>query len=53
MQSLDAVIDFEQALRDPRHPTRFRGAEQSGDNLHPNDAGYRAMSESVDLELFK
>jgi len=51
--AFDAVIDFEQALRDPRHPTRFRGAGQSGDNLHPNDAGYRAMSESVDLKLFK
>jgi lysophospholipase L1-like esterase len=51
--AFDAVIDFEQALRDPQHPTRFRGAKQSGDNLHPNDAGYRAMSEAVDLELLK
>ncbi len=51
--AFDAVIDFERALRDPQHPTRFRGAEQSGDNLHPNDAGYRAMSDTVDLKLFK
>jgi lysophospholipase L1-like esterase len=51
--AFDGVIDFEQAVRDPRHPTRYRGADQSGDNLHPNDAGYRAMSEAVDLEALK
>jgi lysophospholipase L1-like esterase len=51
--AFDAVIDFERAVRDPRHPTRYLGADQSGDNLHPNDAGYRAMSEVVDLKLFK
>ena len=51
--AFDGVIDFEQAVRDPQHPTRYRGADQSGDNLHPNDAGYHAMSEAVDLKDFK
>lgn len=51
--AFDGVIDFERAVRDPEHPTRYRGAEQSGDNLHPNDAGYRAMSEAVDLKALK
>jgi len=51
--AFDGVIDFEQAVRDPQHPTQYRGADQSGDNLHPNDAGYRAMSEAVDLKAFK
>jgi lysophospholipase L1-like esterase len=51
--AFDGVIDFEQAVRDPEHPTRYRGADQSGDNLHPNDAGYRAMSEAVDLKALK
>jgi lysophospholipase L1-like esterase len=51
--AFDGVIDFEQAVRDPQHPTRYRGADQSGDNLHPNDAGYRAMSEAVDLKALK
>ena len=51
--AFDAVIDFEQAVRDPQHPTRYRGADQCGDNLHPNDAGYHAMSEAVDLKAFK
>ena len=50
--AFDGVIDFERAVRDPKHPTRFLGADQSGDSLHPNDAGYHAMSEAVDPKLF-
>jgi len=48
----DAVIDFDSAIRDPDHPTRFLPAYNSGDNLHPNDAGYKAMAEAIDLSLF-
>jgi lysophospholipase L1-like esterase len=51
--AFDGVFDFDQAVRDARHPTRYRGADQSGDNLHPNDEGYRAMSEAVDLKDLK
>jgi lysophospholipase L1-like esterase len=51
--AFDGVIDFDQAVRDPRHPSRYLGADQSGDSLHPNDAGYRAMTEAVDLRLLK
>jgi lysophospholipase L1-like esterase len=51
--AFDAVVDFDRAVRDPRQPARYRGADQSGDNLHPNDEGYRAMSEAVDLKVFK
>lgn len=50
--AFDGVIDFDQAVRDPQHPTRYLGADQSGDSLHPNDAGYRAMSEAVDPKWF-
>jgi lysophospholipase L1-like esterase len=32
--------------------TRMRAAFDSGDHLHPNDAGYRAMGSSIDLRLF-
>lgn len=49
----DGVIDFDKATRDPSHPGRFLPAFDSGDHLHPNDAGYQAMAESVDLSLLK
>lgn len=44
-----AVIDLDAALRDPRHPERLRPAYDSGDGLHPSDAGYAAMAAAVDL----
>jgi lysophospholipase L1-like esterase len=50
--SFDAVIDFDAAVRDPDHPTRIRADYDVGDHLHPNDAGYRAMGDAVDLKLF-
>ena len=46
------VIDFDAAVRDPDHPTRIRADYDVGDHLHPNDAGYRAMGDAVDLKLF-
>jgi lysophospholipase L1-like esterase len=48
----DAVIDFDAVVRDPAHPTRILPAFDSGDHLHPNDAGYQAMAASIDLRLF-
>lgn len=44
----DAVVDFDLALRDPSRPTRLLPAYDSGDHLHPSDAGYRAMALTVD-----
>jgi len=49
----DGVIDFDVAIRDPAAPTRLLPAFDSGDHLHPSDAGYRAMAESIDLRLFE
>ena len=51
--AFDAVIDFDLATRDPANPNKFLPAYQSGDWLHPNDAGYKVMGETVDLALFK
>ena len=51
--AFDGVIDFEAATRDPSQPGRFLPAYDSGDHLHPSDAGYRAMGESIDLTLFR
>ncbi|UNK49202.1 SGNH/GDSL hydrolase family protein [Lysobacter sp. S4-A87] len=45
----DAVLDFDKVTRDPSHPARFLAAYDSGDHLHPGDAGYQAMAESIDL----
>ena len=50
--AFDAVIDFDAAIRDPDNPRRMLPAFDSGDNLHPNDAGYQAMADAVDLSLF-
>jgi lysophospholipase L1-like esterase len=49
----DAVIDFDQAVRDPSHPTRILPAFDCGDHLHPNDTGYKAMADAVKLRLFR
>ncbi len=45
----DAVVDFDAVLRDPEHPARLLPAYDSGDNLHPNDAGYQAMAQALDM----
>jgi lysophospholipase L1-like esterase len=50
--AFDAVIDFDAVLRDSSDPTRLRPEFDSGDHLHPNDAGYKAMADAIDLMLF-
>jgi lysophospholipase L1-like esterase len=49
---LDGVIDFDKVTTDPTHPGMFLSVDDSGDHLHPGDAGYKAMGESIDLKLF-
>ena len=48
----DGVIDFDRITRDPNAPTKMLPAYDSGDHLHPGDAGYKAMGDAVDLALF-
>ena len=50
---LDGVIDFEKATRDAANPPAFVASADSGDHLHPKDAGYKAMADSIDLKLFE
>lgn len=47
----DAVIDFDSAVRDPEHPLRLAAANDSGDKLHPSDAGYAAMAQAISLDV--
>ena len=51
--AFDAVVDFEAATRDPNNPKRFKPEFDPGDHLHPNDAGYKAMADVVDLSVFR
>src|SRR5260370_36304073 len=49
----DAVIDFDKVVRDPNNPSKLLPAFDSGDHLHPSDAGYKAMADFINLKLFK
>ena len=50
--AFDAVIDFDGVTRNPDAPKQMRADYDSGDHLHPNDAGYKAMADSIDLSIF-
>jgi lysophospholipase L1-like esterase len=52
-QMYDGVIDFDAVVRDPAAPTKIAERYDSGDHLHPNDAGYLAMGQAINLDLFK
>lgn len=49
----DGTIDFDKATGDPANPLMFAPQYDSGDHLHPKDAGYAAMADAVDLGLFR
>ena len=48
--AFDGVVDFDRALRDGAHPERLRAEFDSGDHIHPSDAGYAAMARAVPLD---
>ena len=48
----DAVIDMDLAVRDPAAPDALLTAYDSGDHLHPNDAGLQAIANAVNLQIF-
>ena len=48
----DAVLDFDQVVRDPANPLHLRSAYDTGDKLHLNQVGLRALGESIDLDMF-
>jgi len=52
-KAFDGFIDFDKAVRDPAAPNKIQAAFDSGDQLHPGDAGYKAMGDAIDLGLFR
>ncbi|MBB4095296.1 SGNH/GDSL hydrolase family protein [Brucella pecoris] len=46
----DGVVDFDAVLRDPANPARMKAELDSGDHLHPGDAGYKAMAAAIDID---
>lgn len=52
-RELDGFIDFDKATQDPSNPAVFSTTADSGDHLHPKDAGYKSMADSIDLKLFR
>jgi lysophospholipase L1-like esterase len=51
-KGFDGFVDFDKAVRDPANPNKILPAFDSGDQLHPGDAGYKAMGEAISLSLF-
>ena len=51
--TFDGFIDFDAVIRDPQDPNRQRAEFDSGDGVHPNARGYRAMAESIPLDLLR
>jgi lysophospholipase L1-like esterase len=50
--AFDGVVDFDKVIQDPNNPRQFREGYNNTDKLHPNDAGYNAMADAVDLSIF-
>jgi len=48
-RAFDGLVDFDAVLRDPADPGRLDPALDSGDHLHPGDAGYKRMADAIDL----
>lgn len=48
--AFDGVVDFDAALRDPAHPEHLQRGYDSGDHIHPSDAGYAAMAEAIPVD---
>lgn len=51
-KEFDGMVDFDEVVRDPAQPARIRPDYDSGDHLHPNDAGYTAQANAIPLTIF-
>jgi lysophospholipase L1-like esterase len=50
-RAFDGVIDFDAVMSDPANPLRLNPIYDCGDHLHPNDAGYQAMADAINLPM--
>jgi lysophospholipase L1-like esterase len=50
-RQFDGLLDFDKVLRDPAHPSQLRAEFDAGDHIHPNDAGAKALVDSIPLRL--
>ena len=50
-QVLDGYVDFDKATQDPQHPLQYLPQYDSGDHVHPSDAGYQVMANAIDLSM--
>lgn len=50
--AFDGFIDFDKVLQNPGNPLALNPTYDSGDHLHPNDTGYQAMANAIDLSVF-
>ena len=48
----DSIIDFDVAMCEPSHTGKLRAKYDVGDGLHPSFAGYQAMADAIDMQLF-
>jgi lysophospholipase L1-like esterase len=51
--AFDAVADFDRLMRDPARPDHLAARYDSGDHLHPNEAGFAAMAAAIDLRALR
>ena len=49
----DAMVDFDAVMQDPLRVSRLRPEYDSGDHIHPNDGGYKAMADAIDLRWLR
>jgi lysophospholipase L1-like esterase len=50
--AFDAVVDYDKVTQDSANSKTFKVTFNNNDHLHPNDAGYKAMADSIDLKIF-
>jgi lysophospholipase L1-like esterase len=51
--AFDGVVDFDQTMRDLNNIAALNPVYDSGDHIHPNDAGMQAMADAIDLQLLR